>query len=367
MALQIVTQPATGKIVYARSPILYKFSGCDLNTYTYTISIYVTTGTTSDLIEYKIIKRIPDLNNYIVFDVGLIIKNYIRLNFQFDLNNAVYIQCVLKEYLQGSLNNTITSNIAVAIYGYSEYNDGFNYNKTTADLHNNSNIIYLPNYSTYNDFMLNFINKGGQYYISYTSNTGSTVTVGSGVPSISNATDNIYSIECGYNKMLETYDNLDINKPFRFTYYVNSAETYVYNFYPETCNGNDLHELKYVNKYGVWDYIFIRGKVDKKTDVKSETYKFNFVDYSNMTYPKMGSSHKLFTNGQTTYQLNTGWINENDNEKIEELLYSEYVFFDDIPVIITDKSMTYKTHRFDKLINYQLQVQEAFDKINNIY
>ena len=45
---------------------------------------------------------------------------------------------------------------------------------------------------------------------------------------------------------------------------------------------------------------------------------------------------------------------------------SEYLTYDDIPAFITDKNFTFKTVNFDKYINYTINIQEAFDKINNI-
>ena len=59
---------------------------------------------------------------------------------------------------------------------------------------------------------------------------------------------------------------------------------------------------------------------------------------------------------------------------LEELLLSEQVWYTEItdteerviPVIPQTKSITYKTSVNDKLANYTVDFEHAFDKINNI-
>ena len=64
--------------------------------------------------------------------------------------------------------------------------------------------------------------------------------------------------------------------------------------------------------------------------------------------------------------MNTGWVNQNKNAQFEELLLSEFILIDDLPYIITDKEVKYKTTRWDKAINYTLNLDKAYDKINQV-
>jgi len=59
------------------------------------------------------------------------------------------------------------------------------------------------------------------------------------------------------------------------------------------------------------------------------------------------------------------------NETFEELMVSEYVWVTDpddvvIPVKVKDTSFAYKTGLNDKLINYTMNFEKAFDLVNNI-
>ena len=72
--------------------------------------------------------------------------------------------------------------------------------------------------------------------------------------------------------------------------------------------------------------------------------------------------------------MNTGYVNDDHNAVLEELLLSEQVYYTEIteteekviPVIPLTKSITYKTSVNDRLANYAVEFEHAFDKINNI-
>ena len=68
--------------------------------------------------------------------------------------------------------------------------------------------------------------------------------------------------------------------------------------------------------------------------------------------------------------LNTGYYPEDYNDVFKEMQLSEdaWIEIDNqiIPVNITDSSFSYKTSLNDKLINYTIKIDFAFDTINNI-
>ena len=68
--------------------------------------------------------------------------------------------------------------------------------------------------------------------------------------------------------------------------------------------------------------------------------------------------------------MNTWFVKENMNQTIEELFFSENVWIryegKTLPINPSSKSLQYKTVLNDKLINYTVDFEFAFDKINNI-
>ena len=374
MALALSFQPSGDTIYYARSPIFYKFTGCDATQYTYLISLSATTSTIASLSEYVTINRTPDLDNFIIIDVSNIVKNYIRSNFSSSTENAAYIQVALIEYNGTNVNATITSNISIATYGYTDYMDGFNKTNKTNEysypLNDIPDTIYLPQYGgSDNSFSIAWANcTPDTFYEIYYTESGTTQHTTYYFPVVTDAKSNIYDIYIGYDDMDRLHgiipdNNTEMTLLVRNWPYLTHK---TYKIKPEQCNGNALHNLKFINKYGVWDKIFIKAKVEESLDVKHETYKYNKVNRTTMDYIKDGSYHKLFSNGRTTYKLNTGWISEDMNPVLEQLMLSEYVYYDGIPCIIKDTSITYKTHKYDKLINYQITIELAYDTINNI-
>ena len=374
MALSLTFQPSENTIIYANSPILYKFEGADATQYTYLISLSATTGNVSTLAEYVTINRTPDIQNYIIVDVGNIVKNYIRNNFNKNTENAIYLKVACIEYNGTSVNATVTSDVSIATYGYTSYLDGFNKNyKTSAysyPLTSLPETIYLPQYGgTGNTYSIAWANVSPNtiYKITYIE-SGITNTTSYFYSVVGDGKSNIYSMYIGYDDMDRLHGIIPDDGTEMTLEVLDWPSTLLkkYRIIPESCNGNDLHVLKFINKYGVWDRIFIKAKTEESLEVKSETYKYNNVNRTNMTYTTDGSYHKLFTNGKTTIKLNTGWISEAMNPVLDELMLSEYVYYDGKPCIITDKNITYKTHKYDKLINYTITIELSFDKINNI-
>jgi hypothetical protein len=375
MAVSLSFQPKKLAKIYARSPIFYKFEGCDPEQYTYVISLSATTGAIGTLTEYVTIDRTPDLQNYIIIDISNIIKNYIRLNFNKNTENAAYVQITLLEFDGTTVNSTVTSDVSIAVLGYTDYVDGFNYAIQSGESYSMSSdptTLYLPNYGgTGATYSIPWSNENGDTYykINFYNNSGSTSHLTYFFNVISDAKSTIRAVYVNYTDIITKHgvDYIDINKPITVEFkkwLATDIKTYIIK--PEQCNGNELHVLKFINKFGCWDRIFIKANVEKSSKIEFETYKYNKVNRTNMTYSQDGTYHKLYSNGKTTYTVYTGWMNEDLNPKLEELLLSEYVYFDDNPVIITDKDIKYKTHKNDKLINYMLNLELAYDTINNI-
>lgn len=368
MALSLSFQPSSSTIIYANSPIVYKFEGAN-PLYTYIISLSATTGLQSTLAEYVTINISPDLDNYIIVNVNNIVKNYIRSNFNKNTENAAYIKVSCIEYNGLTVNATVVSNLSIAVYGNTKYMDGLNYSNSAKAyiLSSTPKIIELPSYGgTGNTYSIPFCNNNTcTYHINYYSLTsGATYTPTQSFPSVTDAKSNIFSIACGYSDI-----NYDVDATKDMELVVNDSTMAIIHsikIKPIQCNGNQLHVLKFINRHGSWDRIFIKGKIEESQKSTSETYKYNKINRTTMTYTTDGSYHKLFSNSKTQFKLNTGWISESMNILLGELNDSDYVYYDNMPCIVKDTDITYKTHKYDKLINYMITIELAFDNKNNI-
>ena len=62
----------------------------------------------------------------------------------------------------------------------------------------------------------------------------------------------------------------------------------------------------------------------------------------------------------------TGWVNENYNNLIQDLLLSETILLDGKPATAKTQGVELKTRTNNKMINYEIEFDFAFDLINNV-
>jgi len=154
MAVSLANQPSQSGISMARSPIMYRYTGCSTD-YDYQFDLYCSTGTTGELEKYVSINRDPDLDACIIIDASVMISNFIRNNFSYTTENVAYFHTHLLQ-MSGSTTGTTASNVGIATLGYNKYTDGVNYTDQTTAV----------------DYIMNFYNQVNNYPIfNYTGNT----------------------------------------------------------------------------------------------------------------------------------------------------------------------------------------------------
>lgn len=165
-----------------------------------------------------------------------------------------------------------------------------------------------------------------------------------------------------------SYDYLDVTEHSIWKFPILQATENVenFNFYAE-----QLCEPKYtpvtctfINRYGGWQYLtFFKASMESiETDYK----EFNMLP-SNINYNVLQGQRKRFNHqGKKTIKCNTGWVDENYFELIEDLLLSEVVLLDNKPVVVKSKSSEKKTHLKDKNINYEIEFEYNYGIINDV-
>jgi hypothetical protein len=133
-------------------------------------------------------------------------------------------------------------------------------------------------------------------------------------------------------------------------------------------------KLQFLNRYGgMQDFYFFKNN-NQSIEVKSSNYNTNtFFTYPNIN-PLIGQTRVYNKNGKHTIKGNTGWISEDYNEFIEDIMLSEwlYLYYEDkgtiwnAAVTLKDSSMQFKTHLNEKVINYELTFEVANSIINNV-
>jgi hypothetical protein len=127
-------------------------------------------------------------------------------------------------------------------------------------------------------------------------------------------------------------------------------------------------KILFLNKYGAYEvFTFFKAK---KESLKVSSEDFNNAYVSDGSYDvTRHQKQKYNIQSSEKFTLNTDYIAEEENERIKELLQSDSVYLIGsslIPVVVDTSSLEVKTRINDRLINYSLDFEYAYNKINNI-
>ena len=130
---------------------------------------------------------------------------------------------------------------------------------------------------------------------------------------------------------------------------------------------HDPMTVFFINKYGAQQtFIFFK---EKRESIKVTDNTFE----SNIGQPSTGSHQFLRYNVQarTTIKASSGFITEDENEAIKQMMLSERVWMYDVadgltPLNIKTTSTSFKTRQKERLINYDIDFLKGYNDINNI-
>ena len=122
--------------------------------------------------------------------------------------------------------------------------------------------------------------------------------------------------------------------------------------------------VQFVNRYGGLDFIWFFKMRTDSISIESKEYKLlqQGIGYDTT----IGQNAKYNFNGKQSVKMNTGFVNENYNELIQDLILSEKVWINSIPAIVKSSGTEFKTQIRNKNINYEIEFEYAFDLINNM-
>ena len=302
--------------------------------------------------QYEINKARIDTHNNITLEIGELVRDYLELSFNDDyVSETRWVRAVV-EYYDESDNYYTYSNPEVFTYiatdGYGYFEDGTNPELSRHALISADN-IYLPE-----------------------STAGRLPIFAEGVGKVT-----IDSVDT------EITDNGNTNQKIQYvTIPADSSTIQVYDTDDstllKTITVTNLCEPKYTplkitfaNKYGAFQDLYFFKRTSETTNVTDETFKRNTIANATSTYQTYeGQRQRYNVNSQTSLSMNTGFVKEDMNQTIEELFFSENVWIryegKTLPVIPASKSLQYKTVLNDKLINYTVNFEFAFDRINNV-
>ena len=387
-----------------RSPYYIKVSQTGLTSVTLSLYIYTGTFTTNanvndDFLRYAITKKPLGTNTFVVYEVSELIRDYLEIEFNGSYDSdVVWINATITPQSGGGTGTiTITpdnTNGFVGLDGYGYFEQGANPTLSTNLLQSNRTIFALDD----NLFRVPvFVQGTNSVSLLYKGEVKTNIDLTSA--SVDETSEQIRYISANstnsgdvdYDSFVErvlndggTFEGSTCLDDFLGDFSVDLIDE----VYVSSDSGTEvikiitLEECKYtpikvtfVNKFGaIQDLIFFKKSTDS-TVVKGEEFKSAVFDQSTLTYKTYQHQRTQFmVQGNDSISMNTGFINEDYNQVIEELMLSEQVwatFITDTqelvrPLVPKTKSLTFKTTLNDNLVDYAIDFDIANDKINNI-
>jgi len=131
----------------------------------------------------------------------------------------------------------------------------------------------------------------------------------------------------------------------------------------------DIVNCVFINKYG-YPQTFSLTKVSKPSiDIEGQDYRgliSNFGVYNTTSHQTVSFN----INGTNKVKCNTDYLNEVENNIIQEMLLSESIWLIEngviSPAVLETKSLDYKQTKVERLIQYEFGFKYAFNTLNKV-
>jgi hypothetical protein len=122
--------------------------------------------------------------------------------------------------------------------------------------------------------------------------------------------------------------------------------------------------LSFINKLGGWENMWLMKLSETTITAKGTDYN---LSPSTFNYNKFKGQSKSFNrNGKKVIKANTGWIDENSNSLLTELMMSETILLSNEPVLLKTESQLLKQYVKERNINYALEFEYKSNLINTV-
>lgn len=136
------------------------------------------------------------------------------------------------------------------------------------------------------------------------------------------------------------------------------------------CTKYDPIKVVFINRYGMPQELWFFGKTIESSSYTSDQYKSANITGAGV-YSKYEHQYKKFdAKGKKKYVINTGFVSQDYNASIDELLMSEqsWMHIDSTvrPINVLTADIDFRTSLNDKLVQYSLEIEQANDLISTM-
>lgn len=131
----------------------------------------------------------------------------------------------------------------------------------------------------------------------------------------------------------------------------------------------NILKVIFLNKFGALQEYYFNKKNIQSLNTNQKNYKSTLI--SGSTYSPLDHQKQQYNKqGSEKIRMNTGYVDEGQFQPIKQIMLSELVWVQIgvavYPINIVTNSLEKKTQINDKLVNYSLDFEFAYDIINNV-
>jgi hypothetical protein len=330
------------KKIFIRSPYFIEIDEVDQTSAKIEIFLW-NKGTTEPTIPtYTLTKNIASqLQPLIAFNVANYAKEYIKpiapVSVSVPTEENVKNWCYMK-IVRYSNDVELDDETFVCFNGYTQYLDGYNQNNVATVIPLLNTNIKLTTFSGFN-----YINV-------WIEENTDLVWQGNDEYFFTPTSEGLWKLPYDYDSYSLSYEGGEL------IFSINTEQLCEVKYTPITC--------KFINRFGGWQFLTFFKANSSSIDVTSKDFD---TLPSSINYNVLQGQKKIFNSqGKQKIKCNTGWVDENYFDLIQDLLLSETVLLDNKPVIVKSQSSEYKTNIKDKNINYEIEFEYNFGLINDV-
>jgi hypothetical protein len=291
---------------------------------------------------YTLSKNVPSINqNKLSWNVANYAKEFIKpvspVTVSAPTEESANTWCYMR-VVSYSDDVEILDEVYVCLNGYTQYLDGYNQSNTDTIIPLVNTNIKLTTFSGFN-YVNVWIEENDTYAWSSAASGWFFTTTSEGLW-----------------KLPYNYDNYKLLIGIEIIFKIKTEQLCEPKYTPITC--------KFINRFGGWQFLTFFKANSSSIDVTSKD--FNMLP-SSINYNVLQGQKRVFNSqGKQKIKCNTGWVDENYFELIQDLLLSETVLLGNKPAIVKSQSSEYKTILKDKNINYEIEFEYNFGLINDV-
>ena len=359
-----------------------------------TLSIYIWQGkkdTPPVDPQYTLVKGRLLSEDIITFEVSELVKDYIDVSFNGNYNEIVqssWVKMIIDREFDNdpSFTDQIIKEDVIAFTGYGEFEDGINPRLSNNYLISNDVVFvkkgeqtFIPFFKsteTDNAFVVQYLQQNTVIQSEFIGGSVTDITIDTDEKRISTTDDNyrISQISVrtadseGFQSQSEVPSDADKVKAIL----ADGTELTKEVRQVEECK-HTPHKISFINKFGVIQDLWFFKRRDDSFEAERDDYKRSIlnigstgVSYSQYDHSKQATDVRA----SEMLKMNTGFITEDHNEVIKQLMVTEHCWVhqdgDITPVVPKTTSFQEKKEVNEKLINFTVEFTVANNYIQDI-